>query len=241
MAKSKIRKISSSVYQIDLGAVNCYLIEEPNGLTLVDAGYKGDDTKIYAALAHIGKQPADIKHIVLTHLHADHSGAAADIQKKLKIPVYASPEDGLQVSKGVSMRQNTKTTKGIMNSILKKIFVKNIETVKAIDGVIFLKDNQVLPFGNGLVVYNTPGHSLGHIALLVKGDSLLIAGDLCANNLGLSPSIVNEDPDSGIQTIKKLSEIDFTKACFGHGKPILKDAKSKLIKKFGSDATNPVI
>ena len=241
MAKSKIRKISSSVYQIDLGAVNCYLIEQPNGLTLVDAGYKGDDLKIFAALADIGKQPSDIKQIVLTHLHADHSGAVGDIQKKLNIPVYASQEDGLQVSNGVSMRQNTKTTKGIMNSILKKIFVKNIETVKAIDGVIFLKDNQVLPFGNGLVVYNTPGHSLGHIALLVKGDGLLIAGDLCANNLGLSPSIVNENPDSVIQTIKQLNEIDFTKACFGHGKPILKDAKSKLIKKFGSDVTNPVI
>ncbi len=232
MAKSSIKKIGEHIYQIGLGAVNCFVIEDATGLTLVDAGYEGDEVKIYKALKEIGKQPSDIKQIVLTHLHADHSGAAATIQKALHIPVYASEVDGVSLSNGVSLRENTKTTKGFINKILKNIFVKDIQKITAIENIIFVTDKQILPFGNGIEVHYTSGHSAGHISLFVKSDNLLIAGDICANNMGLSPSIVNEDLEMGLKTLSQLKDIDFDKVCFGHGKPILIEAKIKLLKKF---------
>jgi len=233
MAKSSLKKIAAHTYQIDLGAVNCFLVEDSKGFTLVDTGYEGDEVKIYAALEEIGKQPSDIKQIILTHLHADHAGATSTIQKTLKIPVYASETDGSSLAKGVSLRSNTKTTKGLLNKILKKLFVKDIQKINVIENINFLIDKQQLPFGNGIDVYYTPGHSAGHISFLVKSDNLLIAGDICANNLGLTPSIVNEDLEIGLKTLKQLGEITFDKACFGHGNPILKDAKRKLLNKFG--------
>ena len=233
MAKSSLKKIAEHTYQIDLGTVNCFIIEDAIGLTLVDSGYEGDELKIYKALKEIDKQPSDIKQIILTHLHADHAGAAATIQKTLKIPAYASKTDGILLAVGVSLRDNTKTTKGLLNKILKKIFVKEILKINVIENINFLIDKQQLPFGNGIDVYSTPGHSAGHISLLVKSDNLLIAGDICANNLGLTPSIVNEDLEIGLKTLKQLGEIAFDNACFGHGNPILKDAKRKLLSKFG--------
>ena len=233
MAKSSLKKIAAYTYQIDLGTVNCFLVEDSKGFTLVDTGYDGDEVKIYAALKEIGKQPSDLKQIILTHLHADHAGAASTIQKSLKIPVYASETDGDSLAKGMSLRGNTKTTKGLLNKILKKLFVKDIQKINAIENINYLIDKQQLPFGNGIDVYYTPGHSAGHISLLVKSDNLLIAGDICANNLGLTPSIVNEDLEIGLKTLKQLGEIAFDKACFGHGNPILKDAKRKLVNKFG--------
>lgn len=235
MAKSKIQKISNTVYQIDLGAVNCFVVEDSTGLTLIDTGYEGDEAKIYRALSDIGRQAADLKQIVLTHLHADHAGAAASIQGKLKIPIYASPTDGALLAEGVSLRANTKTTKGLLNKILKKLFVKDIQTIQVPDTINYVADGQVLPLGKGIEVHFTPGHSAGHMSLLVKADQLLIAGDICANNVDLSPSIVNEDLEVGLKTLQQLKVIDFDKACFGHGKPLLANAKVKLLKKFGGN------
>lgn len=232
MAKSSLKKIAEHTYQIDLGTVNCFLVQDSNGLTLVDTGYEGDEVKIYKALKEIGKQPSDIKQIILTHLHADHAGAAANIKEALKIPVYASKTDGTLLETGVSLRDNTKTTKGFLNQLLKKLFVKDIYKINKLENINFVADKQVLPFGNEIKVHFTPGHSAGHISFLVKSDNLLIAGDICANNLGLTPSIVNEDLEIGLKTLKQLGEISFDKACFGHGNPILKDAKRKLLNKF---------
>ena len=53
-----------------LGLVNCYLILEEDGYTLVDANLKGSEEDILRAA---GNTP--IKRILLTHSHIDHVGA----------------------------------------------------------------------------------------------------------------------------------------------------------------------
>lgn len=74
----KLREIYPNVYQIDLGVVNCYLIDE-HGLTLIDTGYAKDSPNILKAIRQVGKQPADLRQIILTHLHPDHAGGAATL------------------------------------------------------------------------------------------------------------------------------------------------------------------
>src|ERR1700683_194248 len=55
-----------------LGFVNCYLVREDDGLTLVDTMIPGSAKKILAAASQAG---APIKRIVLTHAHGDHIGS----------------------------------------------------------------------------------------------------------------------------------------------------------------------
>ena len=43
-----MQKITENIYQISLGAVNTFLIED-NGLTLIDTGNKNSTDKIFAA------------------------------------------------------------------------------------------------------------------------------------------------------------------------------------------------
>ncbi len=54
------------------GFVNCYLVREDDGLTLVDTMIPGSQKKILAAAERLG---APIKRIVLTHAHGDHIGS----------------------------------------------------------------------------------------------------------------------------------------------------------------------
>src|SRR6202451_900477 len=54
------------------GFVNCYLVREDDGLTLVDCMIGGSSKKILAAAERLG---APIKRIALTHAHGDHIGS----------------------------------------------------------------------------------------------------------------------------------------------------------------------
>jgi glyoxylase-like metal-dependent hydrolase (beta-lactamase superfamily II) len=80
-----MKQITKHLYQISLGSVNTFLIED-NGLTLIDTGFKNSRDKIFQAIRNGGKNPDDIKQIILTHSHPDHSGSVADIKRTLDVP-----------------------------------------------------------------------------------------------------------------------------------------------------------
>jgi len=65
---------------------NTYLIEAPDGLTILDPGPK-DDSHVRDVLAAAGEVP--IKRIVLTHTHSDHWGAAAALAEATSLPIHA--------------------------------------------------------------------------------------------------------------------------------------------------------
>ena len=55
--------------------VNSFAIVDDDGsVTLVDCGVKKAPPRIVAGLAAMGKHPADVTRIVLTHIHPDHAG-----------------------------------------------------------------------------------------------------------------------------------------------------------------------
>jgi glyoxylase-like metal-dependent hydrolase (beta-lactamase superfamily II) len=232
-----MKQISKHVFQISLGAVNVFIIED-NGLTLVDTGFKSNRDKIFNAITRGGKRADDIKQIILTHSHPDHSGSVADIRNTLGVPVYAHAEDAALVEAGIGGRLPHQPSPGIMNWLLFKLFINNSpnETERCIIDER-LEDGDVLPFAGGIQVIHTPGHSKGHISLLVKNDGVLIAGDICANMFGLDFSTVYEDRKLGVQSILKAAQFDFEKAVFGHGNPLIGRANVKLTEKF-SKMTN---
>ena len=63
-----------------IGAVNCYLVREEDGLTLVDTGIGGSAEQILAAAADAG---APIVRIALTHAHGDHVGSVDALHAEL--------------------------------------------------------------------------------------------------------------------------------------------------------------
>ena len=66
--------------EFDVGPVNCYLFTEPEPI-LVDCGVElpASWDALLAGLAQHHLTPADIRRIVITHPHVDHSGQAAKI------------------------------------------------------------------------------------------------------------------------------------------------------------------
>lgn len=229
-----MKQITKHLYQISLGSVNTFLIED-NGLTLVDTGFKNCRDKIFQAIRNGGKNPDNINQVILTHSHPDHSGSVADIKRTLGVPVYAHPDDAILMEAGIGGRLPHQPSPGLANWLLFRLFIKNSPNETEMCRINErIQDGDILPIAGGIQVIHTPGHSKGHIALLLKTDRVLIGGDICANMFGLDFSTVYEDRQLGVQSILKVSEHNFDKAVFGHGKPLTGGANVKLKHKFSS-------
>ena len=76
-----IIQLMPRLYFIRLPVGHAYLWHDPGGLTLIDTGLPGSAPLIAQAIRQAGYQPADLRGLVLTHFHADHIGAAADIAR----------------------------------------------------------------------------------------------------------------------------------------------------------------
>ncbi len=72
---------------------HAYLWHDPDGLTLIDAGLPGSAPLIADAIRQSGYQTADLRRLVLTHFHADHIGAAAEIASWGEVEVLAHRDD----------------------------------------------------------------------------------------------------------------------------------------------------
>src|SRR5208283_1556924 len=75
-------EIIPGVHKIDgVRGANCYLVTSGPEMVLIDCGMRGSSRKLADYLQGLGKNPSDIKYIVLTHSDIDHIGGAAEIKQ----------------------------------------------------------------------------------------------------------------------------------------------------------------
>jgi glyoxylase-like metal-dependent hydrolase (beta-lactamase superfamily II) len=81
---------SESLFRLTrFGMINCFLVREADGFTLIDAGLRGSAAAILGAASQLG---APIRRIVLTHAHIDHIGSLDSLMAAL--PANSPWENG---------------------------------------------------------------------------------------------------------------------------------------------------
>ena len=217
--------------QISLGYVNAFLLEAQGELTLVDTGVRNSAPKIVAKAQQIGRSPSDIKNIVVTHLHADHTGSLKELKQLTGAPAWMHPADAEMVRAGRSMRPIAPGP-GLIRRLMSVLVQRRRSGIEPTEIEHELEDGQVLDFAGGAEVIHAPGHAAGQIALWI-GDQLLIAADAASNFLRLSYPIIFEDIEEGRRTLRRLADLRFGTAVFGHGKPIIGGASERFRAKWG--------
>jgi glyoxylase-like metal-dependent hydrolase (beta-lactamase superfamily II) len=139
------------------GFVNAYLVEEDDGLTLVDTTLPGGDKAIRAAAERLGKP---IVRIALTHGHLDHVGAADALAGDAEVAISARDARILQGDRSLDADEPQAKINGSWGK------------VKRIDRELAHGDRV-----GSLEVVASPGHTPGHVAFFDPRDGTLYCGD----------------------------------------------------------------
>ena len=216
-------EIVPGIHQIDGINGNCYVIGG-DGLTLIDTGLPHGSAKILAYLRDVlQKNPSDIKTIILTHFHIDHTGNGVELKKASGAKVAIHEADADFVS-GKKTGPSLKGVKGLVIHVLGRLFFRS----PSFQPDILLKEGDTIA---GLSCIHTPGHTPGSICLLDPGRKVLFCGDLLRYNgvkLEGPPPQFTPDMGGAMQSVKKIAALDFEILLSGHGVPLRAGASEKV-------------
>jgi glyoxylase-like metal-dependent hydrolase (beta-lactamase superfamily II) len=175
----EIRQVMAGAHQalpIDL-SINAFLINTGSKLILVDTGagelFGASAGKLVANMRAAGYEPEQVDAILLTHIHADHSGGLSIGGKRVfpNAVVYVDKHDP---DFWLSAAEEAK------NPAKKTTFAQSHATVDP-----YVKAGKLHPFDGSTELFpgirSVPahGHTLGHTAYMVEsnGQKLLLWGD----------------------------------------------------------------
>lgn len=216
------RQVAGGVYQLGLGGVNVFFVEDDDGgLVLIDTGIEPGADRIGAGINALGRAPKELRGIVVTHLHGDHTGGLAAVKAHTGAEVWMQAADAAAVREGARGRA-LEPGPGVVRSVIVRTIGRR-SARRTGDPVAIehdVRDGEVLPFA-GMTAVGTPGHTAGHLALLLPRDGgVLFAGDAAINVGRLGAGPVYEDVAEGRRSLEKLAAMHFDVALFSHGRPI---------------------
>ena len=192
--------------------MNCYLVLEDDGLTLVDATTSSPAAEITAMVRELG---LELRRVGLTHAHGDHAGGAGGVRERFP---------GVEVSIGERDAHLLAGDKGLdegePETPIKGYFVK-----------IDWKPDRLLKPGDrvgSLEVVPAPGHTPGHISFVDVRDRVLIAGDAFQTRGGIAvsgvlrplfpfPAMATWNKPTALATAEALRDLRPSLLAVGHG------------------------
>jgi glyoxylase-like metal-dependent hydrolase (beta-lactamase superfamily II) len=211
----KTASISNYAFQLTrLSLVNCYLVREDDGFTLIDSGISGSAGGILAAAAAAG---APIRRILITHAHTDHVGSVDAVAAQLPGVTVAAFERTLPLLK----RPPDKT---LRSDEPKDSFGGGLPGIATPVSLVLQEGDH---FGS-LLCIATPGHIPGHMAFLDERDGTLYAGDalVAVGKLAVCgwtpwyfplPTFVMWSKPLALASAEKLLDYPIQRYACGHG------------------------
>jgi glyoxylase-like metal-dependent hydrolase (beta-lactamase superfamily II) len=209
-----VRETSRLVRLTRFGLVNCFLLQEDDGLTLVDTGLAGSAAGIIAATLRLG---APFRHIVLTHAHIDHIDSLDALVSRFPgISIAIGQRESRLLSRDFSLEPGESGKKLI-----------GFPGAKS-QATLLLKDGDRVA---SLQAVFSPGHTPGHMAYLDVRDGTLIAGDAFTTQMGVVaagtfkfyfpfPALFSWNKELSAESAKKLRDLRPGRLAVGHGRTI---------------------
>jgi glyoxylase-like metal-dependent hydrolase (beta-lactamase superfamily II) len=237
--KMKVTVIDEHLIQLtQLSSINCYLVREKDGFTLVDTCYRGAQDSI---LEFAAKPNPPVTRIVLTHAHVDHVGSLDALREQLPAAKLLISVRERPLYEGDFSLDADEAQSRIWPGWFPRCTSKVDRTV-AEDDLI-----------GSLRVIAAPGHTPGQIALFDPRNRALIVGDAFSSLFGLSvaghlnllfpfPTLATWDAKTAFASAEKLTRLEASFLAPGHGMVLsspsvmMKAALTRALKAAGASA-----
>jgi metallo-beta-lactamase class B len=93
-------RIADDLYYVGSSDIGCVLLTSPTVHILIDAGYEETVPQIEANLAKLGFRLSDIKILLNSQAHFDHSGGFARLKRLTGARLIVSDEDAAIIERG---------------------------------------------------------------------------------------------------------------------------------------------
>ena len=162
-----VMQVVPGLWQVKIRFVHAFVLDDGDGLSLVDTGIPGSAGVILDAVRSIGRQPGDVKRILATHCHSDHSGSLAELKRATGASAFMHPTDAAMIREGRS-RRPLKPAPGLVNALICRFLLPDAPSeVEPAEVEHEVNDGDTLP--NGLRAIHVPGHCAGQLAFLHPG------------------------------------------------------------------------
>ncbi len=195
------------------GFVNAYLVQEDDGLTLIDAMLPRSTKAILAAAQAAG---SPIVRIALTHAHSDHIGSLDALAAELPdAEVIISTRDARFLTKDMTLDPDEPQVK--LRGGYPGAATRPTRTVEPGERI------------GSLEVIASPGHTPGHVSFFDHRDGTLITGDAYSTLGGVEttahtnwrfplPAMGTWHRPTELQSARRLRQLDPARLAPGHGR-----------------------
>lgn len=212
-------------YDMDMSErTGTYVINEEK-LTLIETGPSPSVQYIIEGLAKLGHKLADVKYIIVTHIHLDHAGGAGVLMRdcpNAKLVVHA--KGARHLSDPSRLIAGAKMVYGDRFSVL----FDPIEAVPT-ERILVKGEGDHLEIGHEcqLEFWDSPGHANHHLAIIDPVSNGIFTGDTAGIHYAqlakegiqfhLPSTSPNQfDPDSMRGSILRMRDGGFSRAFYGH-------------------------
>ena len=228
-------EVAPGVHRVADGLVNWYLVKDGGEVALVDAGWPRSWPHVKEALGQIGASPGDVTAVVLTHAHPDHLGAAEKVRQELGVTVYAYRDEVPRTHGKAKGSSPFTLVPGLAPTLWRPpafgfvmhATVNGFMTPKWVGDVTSFDADSPIDAPGGLRAVPTPGHTEGHVALVLEEHGVVFTGDSIATlnvltrdeGAQIMPDQLNGDPQRTRESLSALAGIDASTVLPGHGDP----------------------
>ncbi|MFD5141583.1 MBL fold metallo-hydrolase [Streptomyces sp. NPDC048511] len=219
-------RLAPHLYRLGNDLVACYLVDTPDGITLIDAGLPGHWRDLQRELRSLGKSADDIRGLVLTHGDSDHIGFAERLRSEHGVPVYVHAADAVRARTGDKPKvavgpMRPGATLGFFGYSLRK----NGLRTRYVRDVTEFGDGDVLDLPGRPEIVAMPGHSPGSVAVHVPVADAVFVGDalttrhVLTGRTGPQPAPFTDDPAEALDSLDRIAGLPASWVLPGHGAP----------------------
>jgi glyoxylase-like metal-dependent hydrolase (beta-lactamase superfamily II) len=189
-----------------LRAFNAVYLIPGSEPALIESGSAADAAELIGALASAGVGPADLAHLIVTHIHLDHAGGAGDLLRAFpRATVWVHERGAPHLVDPTRLLASTARTYGADRM---RAFYGATRPVAA-DRLRTIVDGQRVALGERrLRVIYSPGHASHHVALLDDVSGAVFTGEAVGSHLPWADAYRPALPPPEVDVEQALASIE---------------------------------